>query len=793
MSPPIGEVAVSDAIRSPSHCRPSGAEVQGQSRGGRGADEGPYNALRPVVCSGRRPFVTLAIGLCCLAAVDGRLDANGQAVRAPLDALSVPLRPTAHPPLPDNPTQFWLVPAPQTSQTGTRPVVDREGALLAQGVDLFEADRLTAALTLLGDTRLNASRLGNYARYYRAWARLKLDRLAAARLDFTALATNPLEGYLSQAVAIRRAELDLAARQHASAVHRLAALSAQPLLEQGQVLLKLANAYELAGDRGKAIATYRRVWVDFVLIPEGNEAGEALQRLERPRLRTTEVVRLELERAERLFTAKRWAPAREAFRDVLPVAGTSKRLVEWRIAQCEYGLKRHTAAKRGAEPFATAGPYRAEARFVVLAATRGLKQADRFKALVREMVTELPSDRWTEEALNLLASHHLIADQDREAAETFQQLIAQFPGGRYAERAHWKSGWFAYRAGNDDEAVRFFEAGAARMPRANFRPAWLYWAGRAHERQGRTAEATSRYRLALTDYQHSYYGRLAERRLDAKGIPAERLAVASAPVGVPTEALIRDLVAAGLFGDAGREIRYAQRVWGDSPALQATLAWVKHKQAANLVSWERFNFLRGAINQMKRAYPQYIAAGGRQLPAEALGVIFPLDYWTLIERHATAYKLDPYLMAALIQQESTFTADVRSGANAYGLMQLIPATARRYAKKVGLGQFSVRLLTRPEPNIRMGMAYFKDLSDRFGGAHFAIASYNAGPSRVSRWRGEKPNLPDDEFIDDIPFPETHNYVKKVLGMAEEYRRLYGGGLLTPAADAPHATQVKVKR
>jgi soluble lytic murein transglycosylase len=81
--------------------------------------------------------------------------------------------------------------------------------------------------------------------------------------------------------------------------------------------------------------------------------------------------------------------------------------------------------------------------------------------------------------------------------------------------------------------------------------------------------------------------------------------------------------------------------------------------------------------------------------------------------------------------------------------------------------------------VRIGTTYFKELVDRFGGAHFALASYNAGENRISRWISERPGFQQDEFIDDIPFPETQNYVKKILGTAEDYRRLYGGGLLVP--------------
>jgi len=81
----------------------------------------------------------------------------------------------------------------------------------------------------------------------------------------------------------------------------------------------------------------------------------------------------------------------------------------------------------------------------------------------------------------------------------------------------------------------------------------------------------------------------------------------------------------------------------------------------------------------------------------------------------------------------------------------------------------------------LGTQYFKDLVDRFGGVHYALAGYNAGEHRVAKWLTEAPGLPTDEFIDNIPFPETQNYVKRILGTAEDYRRLYGAGRLDPNA------------
>jgi soluble lytic murein transglycosylase-like protein len=134
--------------------------------------------------------------------------------------------------------------------------------------------------------------------------------------------------------------------------------------------------------------------------------------------------------------------------------------------------------------------------------------------------------------------------------------------------------------------------------------------------------------------------------------------------------------------------------------------------------------------------------------------------------------LDPYLVAALVAQESTFVADVRSHANAWGLMQLLPQTARTYARKLGI-PYSSGVLTDPETNIRLGTAYLADKIREFGGMHLALASYNAGESPVRRWLAERAGVEREEFIDDIPYPETQGYVRKILGTADDYRRLYG--------------------
>ena len=94
-------------------------------------------------------------------------------------------------------------------------------------------------------------------------------------------------------------------------------------------------------------------------------------------------------------------------------------------------------------------------------------------------------------------------------------MIERYPAGRYTERAYWRSGWWAYRAGKFAEAANLFDRGAAQFPRSDYRPSWTYWSGRAWEEAGNTVLANDRFTLTATDYFNSYYGRLARKQLAA--------------------------------------------------------------------------------------------------------------------------------------------------------------------------------------------------------------------------------------------------------------------------------------
>jgi soluble lytic murein transglycosylase len=143
---------------------------------------------------------------------------------------------------------------------------------------------------------------------------------------------------------------------------------------------------------------------------------------------------------------------------------------------------------------------------------------------------------------------------------------------------------------------------------------------------------------------------------------------------------------------------------------------------------------------------------------------YPLRYETIVRAHARNYRLDPALLAAVIETESKFDAKARSAAGAVGLMQLLPDTAQGIAERTGGAHFVPSDLLDPEINIRYGCWYLRHLLDKYGDERTALAAYHAGQANVDRWRRQGLG---------IQFAQTRYYVKKVERLKGIYRHAYG--------------------
>jgi soluble lytic murein transglycosylase len=312
-------------------------------------------------------------------------------------------------------------------------------------------------------------------------------------------------------------------------------------------------------------------------------------------------------------------------------------------------------------------------------------------------------------------------------------------------------------------------------------PTWVYWkaralqAGSARGEKGDADRAQARQLLQGIAGPQSFYGLLALEDLGGRFQPA----AAPAPLSEEERAAARSvpglqralqLIGLGLRSEGVREWNFTLRDLGSDRALLAAAQLACAREV-----WDR------CINTSERTRTEV-----------DLNQRYPMPFRAEVTAQARAAGLDAATIYGLIRQESRFIMDARSGVGASGLMQLMPATARWTANKVGLA-YTPAMINDRDVNLRLGTAYLKLLVDDFEGAQpLAIAGYNAGPNRPRRWR-DGPVLETAAWIENIPFNETRDYVKKVLANAVHYAALLGeeGTALKPRLGAtvgPRAVQ-----
>ncbi len=327
-------------------------------------------------------------------------------------------------------------------------------------------------------------------------------------------------------------------------------------------------------------------------------------------------------------------------------------------------------------------------------------------------------------------------------------------GSNYAD-LEWLAGYVALtRLNQPQRAVAHFE----RFRQAVFTPISLgragYWLGRAHEASGNTAAARQAYGLGAT-HQTSFYGQLSAERA---GLPPDR----------------------GIAGSA-RAADWRNSGFARSSVVQAAIAL---HQAGETQLMQRFLLhANETLNAQESAGLAQLALDlGRPFAAVKIakaqareGVVIPQAYYPVTSLAQQAGPVRPELAMAIARQESELNPAAISPAGARGLMQLMPGTAQKVSRDLGIGYSKAALTQDPAYNARLGTTYLAQMMQRFDGSLIlTAASYNAGPSRVSQWIGEygdprSPGVDPVDWIEGIPYRETRNYVMRVLEGLHVYR------------------------
>lgn len=445
-----------------------------------------------------------------------------------------------------------------------------------------------------------------------------------------------------------------------------------------------------------------------------------------------------------------------------------RREVRLRLVRALFGAGRYAEVDDVARPLFDAGPEAgAEAMLLAGRAQFRAGQGTAARATWRAAAARYPGSPHAAHGLFLIGDLAHDDGERRAARAAYRQAWETAPGAERAGLALMRLGGMELLAGDHAGAQALFDAYRERNSQGPYWAQATYWAGRARAARGDRAGAAALYALVREREPLSYYALQAAERLDEPYWPPQ---LADDPPDDPA-ALRRvagwryglDLLReAGLEDEARAEVERRVEEAGDDRSL--------------LYPWAETVNERGYTSQGIRV-ALALRRNGEPASARFLRILNPLPYAGIIRGEARANGVEPARVAALIRQESWFNHRARSGADARGLMQVLPGTGRGLASGLGIGSWDAELLYNPEINVALGTRFLAAQMRQYDGSLPSVYSaYNAGPGRVRQWR-RFPEYRDEElFTERIPFQETRDYVKILTRNTALYRGLYGAEL-----------------
>jgi soluble lytic murein transglycosylase len=659
-------------------------------------------------------------------------------------------------------------------------------ALLAAGAGDLAAKRNSDALPELESAAKRLPGISDHAAFLAAKAAFELNQDdKTLRLLETVWKNDPESPLTGRAALLAAHTLERKSdgRKALELLQRHYAWLPQPSGDLG-----VATAFEAAGDPLGSVPAYQRVYYNYPLAEDARAAESALDRL-----RVTLADRfpppapgMKIGRGLKLLQGRAYRQARREFEDMVPrLEGTERDEARLRAAVANYELRETRPALTELTAIETSAPeLDAERLYWILLCQRKLDDETAMRSVLDTLANKHPQSRWRLESIVAAANGYASQNKPAEYEPLFRSCYELFPRDTLAAYCHWRVGFSRYMQ-RDAAAIELLREHLRLYPTSDKAPAALYFLGRSAENTNDLAAAHAWYAAIRSFFPNTYYSTLAAQHLAATSSHGESAPVNAFLRGIalpanvqpanftpPAEASRRMkrahlLASAGLDREAETELLFGARN-GDQPQIYALeLA----KSADRRLAPEQ------GIRYIKAYAPGYLLYPVKDAPGEFWKLAFPLPYRDALLRYSNANGLDPYMVAALIRQESEFDRKAISKANAYGLTQLLPSTGRELARRLlRTRRFSSTSLFEPEINIQLGTAYLRSLLASLDNRwEPALAAYNAGKTRAALWLGWEKYREPAEYVETIPIAETRNYIQLVIRNAAIYKSLYDLG------------------
>ena len=352
------------------------------------------------------------------------------------------------------------------------------------------------------------------------------------------------------------------------------------------------------------------------------------------------------------------------------------------------------------------------------------------------------------------------ATKSIRSIKLYEQIVKKYPNSSWASNSLWEIFWYNYSQNRYNTCIKLGKIHQKKYSKSSDAPRVAYWSARAMLKEKMNQEARETFYRIKKDYPLSYYAFLSARRL--KFSKAKKIIVKK-----PINSFDFNSLNKFIFNNDKTLIFLANN--NDFETIDELKINNEYVKAWGMYKKENYP---NAINTAKNEYLKKIANDSEFKPSysdKELKLIYPILYSNEINQYAQEFKQSPYLFLSLMREESHFNKNAKSSAGAIGLVQLMPATAS-FIEGQALDGESIK-----QNNIRIGLKYFKYLTEIFNNNEYlAILSYNAGPGNIKKWLNDSFIKSDeiDEFIENIPYLETKNYIKKILSSYWIYFNIY---------------------
>lgn len=371
-------------------------------------------------------------------------------------------------------------------------------------------------------------------------------------------------------------------------------------------------------------------------------------------------------------------------------------------------------------------------------------------------------------ALRQLVGDRVAENRFEQVLEALRALRRLDPDDATGASYLWGLGWREYRKENFTGAIGYWSELVSLYPESRDGRSGRYWTGRAFERLGRPARARAIYREIATADTTDFYRKHALARLDG-GDVAPGATGTEEPASEQPWPMDDELARARLLSDLGLDQLALSEIELLGEAVDR-----RAREALTGMALARQGKHRAGIPHLRRAFPALGGPYQASVPLEARRLYYPLAFDEEIRAAAAQAGVPTHLVYGIIREESAFDVTALSRVGARGLMQVMPATGREVARRIGL-RYSTASLDDPRYNVRIGATYFGQVLSMFEGrTELALAGYNGGPYRLKRlWREAGPRPEMDYFLESLPIDESRDYVKRVLVFSDSYGRMYG--------------------